>query len=93
MHDIINSTIQESKESIQKEVNNMVEKDNTMRNFILGTILIGIGFAIYYFRPYQSCVWYDLICSGSNILMGPIYVIAALAFLGVGLVVILKGVI
>jgi threonine/homoserine/homoserine lactone efflux protein len=58
-------------------------------NQIVGLVLIGLSFLIWFLRPFSSCKWWQIFCSGTSLVVTPIFMIICAILLIVGVVKLL----
>ena len=60
-------------------------------NRILGLILIAVGYFIYALRPLSHCAWYNIFCTAGSLLITPIFVIASMILILIGVYKLIVG--
>lgn len=59
-------------------------------NQIVGLVLIGLSFLIWFLRPFSSCKWWQLLCQGTNVIVTPIFMVICATLMIVGVIKLLR---
>jgi len=56
-----------------------------------GVILIILAGLIYYFRPLQTCSWYNIFCHAGSTVLTPIFLLASFIIFVIGIIKLIQG--
>ena len=74
-----------------KKSNKHLSLGKIPKHYMYGLFLIALGMLIYYFRPLQSCLWWNLLCHAGALAITPIFVILAVILIIAGVFKIIWG--